>query len=264
MSYNVAVPLAGYAGWAVLNRTIESQQDALNESAEIKRNTEYFEANIGNITSAEELMADRRLLTVALDAFGLGEDINSTYLIQKILSDGTEADDALANKLGDASYVSLSEAFGFGNTDGPDLTSSAFASDIIERYQNTKFVESVGESSEAIELALITQSAMPDITAKDTTDNGLWYTILGNESVRAVFETALGLPEEIGSIDIDQQVTEFREKSKRYFGNGEVSQFSEPEKLDELIRLFLARSEINELGSGSTAAENALTLISGG
>lgn len=263
MSYSVVVPFGGYAGWAFLERTMDSQKDAFTESSSMKRDTDYFRENIGSVSSVEDLMADRRLLTVALGAFGLDDDINNTYFIQKVLSDGTDDAGALANKLSDKSYLNLSQAFGFGGTEGDSVTSDTFADDIITRYQDEQFEMSLGEASDDMRLALNVKTELASLAATDTTENGLWYSILGSESVRAVFETALGLPEAIGAIDIDQQVSEFREKSKRYFGDGEVAQFSNPEKREELIRLFLARSEISELGSGSSSAQNALTLLSG-
>ncbi len=77
MTFQPVVPLGGYAGWAFLNRTQTAQQSAFDESATIVRQTSYFEENIGNITTAEDLVNDRRLLEVALGAFGLDEDINN-------------------------------------------------------------------------------------------------------------------------------------------------------------------------------------------
>jgi hypothetical protein len=71
MTFQPLIPLAGYSGWAFLNRTMDSQKSAFNESNEIKRDTEYFKENIGSVESAEDLMSDRRLLSVALGAFGL-------------------------------------------------------------------------------------------------------------------------------------------------------------------------------------------------
>lgn len=263
MSYQVVVPLSGYAGWAALNRTMDTQKVAFNESTVIQRETDYFRENIGSITSAEELMADRQLLTVALGAFGLDDDIDSTYFIQKVLEDGTEADNALANKLTDSSYFNLSQAFGFGDSNSAGNDLSTIAEDIITRHQDKQFAISVGETDENMRLALNIEAALPDIASADSTDNGRWYSILGNESVRTVFETALGLPDSIGTLDIDLQVSQFRDKAERYFGDGEISQFSDPANRDELVRLFMARSEIAELSAVNSSAQNALTLLSG-
>ena len=105
-----------------------------------------------------------------------------------------------------------------------------------------------------------------DLTAlveKDTTENGRWYSIMGNEALRTVFETALGLPSSISGLDLDQQLTNFRDKAEQYLGSSEVSQFSDPAKKDELVKLFLIRSELNSGASGTSAASNALALLTG-
>ena len=83
------------------------------------RDTDYFAAKIGEIDSAEQLVSDRRLLSVALGAFGLHADIDNKYFIRKVLEDGVLKEDALANRLTDERYKSLTKAFGFGDFSVP-------------------------------------------------------------------------------------------------------------------------------------------------
>ncbi|MEM5476673.1 DUF1217 domain-containing protein [Pacificibacter sp. AS14] len=262
MTYQPIIPLSGFSGWAFLNRTMESQKSAFNESASIQRDTDYFRENIGSVTSAEDLMSDHRLLTVALGAFGLDEDIGNKYFIQKVLTDGTIDDDALANKLSDTAYLELSKAFGFGDFDTPNTALSFFPDEIISKYQDTQFEVAVGEQDNDMRMALNVDRELSEIVDSDTTDNGAWYAVLGDEAVRTVFETALGLPSSIGTLDLDLQLKSFREKTDQYFGETEIAQFSDPEKRDELVRLFMVRSEIAAGGAGTSSAQNALTLLS--
>jgi len=77
MSFTPVIPMTGYAGWAFLSRTLERQQESFVESGTVKRAAEYFRENIGKATTAEALVGDRRLLEVALGAFGLEDDINA-------------------------------------------------------------------------------------------------------------------------------------------------------------------------------------------
>lgn len=262
MTFQPIIPLAGYSGWAFLNRTMDSQKSAYNASAEIKRDTEYFKENIGSVETVEDLMSDRRLLSVALGAFGLGEDIDSKFFVQKVLTDGTIDSDALANKLSDKRYLEFSRAFGFGDFETPNTVLSAFPNDIISKYQDVQFETAVGEQNNSMRLALNLDRELSEIAAKDTSDNGAWYGVMGNTAVRTVFETALGLPSSIGSLDLDQQLTGFREKTEQYFGDSEISQFSDPEKRDELVRLYLVRNEIAQGNVGTSSAQNALALLS--
>ena len=54
----------------------------------VKSATAYYEANIGSVTSIKDLVGNYRLLSYALDAYGLGDQIDSTALITKVLEGG--------------------------------------------------------------------------------------------------------------------------------------------------------------------------------
>lgn len=263
MSYQPVVPFGGYAGWVVLQRTKDNQQEAFNASSEIKRDIDYFRENIAEVKSAEELVSNFRLLKVALGAFGLDDDINNKYFIERVLDEGTLDSDSLSNKLSDKRYFQFSEAFGFGNFDIPNTVLSDFPDEIISSYQNKQFEIAVGEQNDDMRLALNIETELTEIANKDTTGNGRWYSVMGNEAVRSVMQTALGLPSSVSTLDLDQQLTIFKDKAKQYFGNSEVAQFSDPEKREDLVKLFLIRSEINAGSTGTSAASNALALLTG-
>ncbi|WP_226551498.1 MULTISPECIES: DUF1217 domain-containing protein [Celeribacter] len=263
MSYQPIVPFSGYAGWVVLQRTKDTQQAAFNNSAEIQREADYFRENISKINSAEELVSDYKLLKVALGAFGLDDDINNKFFIEKVLDEGTLDKKSLSNKLSDKRYFEFSKAFGFGDFDIPNTVMSTFPDEILSAYQEKQFQIAVGNQDQNMRLALNLDDDLAALVEKDTTDNGRWYSIMGNEALRTVFETALGLPNSISGLDLDQQLTSFRDKAKQYLGNSEVSQFADPEKKDELVKLFLIRSEINAGSTGTSAASNALALLTG-
>lgn len=262
MSFQPIVPFGGYSGWAFLNRTKESQLETFKESTDIKRDVEYFKENIGSIESAEDLVSDRRLRRVALGAFGLDDDINNIYFVQKVLSDGIIDDDALANKLSDKRYHDMAKAFGFGTFETPNTVLSTFPDELATQFEERQFEIAVGNQNETMRMAMTLDREMADMAENSTTDNGRWYSIMGNTAVRSAVETALGLPSSIGSLDLDQQLGEFREKTERYFGETEVSQFSDPEKRTELLRLFLVRSDLQTSFSNNSSAANALTLLS--
>ena len=110
-----------------------------------------FREKIESIKTAEDLVADRELLSVALGAFGLDDDINNTFFIRKVLEDGTIDDDALANRLSDSRYADLSEAFGFGTPGFTRTSLSFFADEIVDRYEAQQFQQAVGDQDNDIE-----------------------------------------------------------------------------------------------------------------
>lgn len=135
MTYTPMIAGNGLVGWQMLQSTLESQRIAFNKSTEITRDSEYFKETIGTINSAEELVNDRRLLSVALSAFGMDDQIDSKYLIRRVLEEGTKDDDALANKLSDSRYTVLAEVFDFEKTVSYRTQEEGFADPIFATYE---------------------------------------------------------------------------------------------------------------------------------
>lgn len=263
MSYTPVVPLSGYAGWKFLNRTMEKQQAAFVASAEIQRNEDYFREKIGSISSAEELVADRRLLSVALGAFGLDEDIDNKYFIKKVLEEGTLDEDSLANKLSDKTYLALSEAFGFGDFSTPRTVLSDFADEILAKYETRQFEIAIGDADESMRLAMTVQRELPELAADDASETTKWFKIIGSSTLSEAVRVALGLPESVGSLDVDQQVVVYKQKTEQIFGSSDPAQFTDSEKLDKLVKNYLLLSQLNGT-TGSSTTSAALQVLQGG
>lgn len=125
MFFQPTVGTGGYLGWQVLQRTEETQRQTFEKSPVLERDIDYFRENIGNAKTAKDLVNDRRLLTVALGAFGLGDEIDKRAFIEKILTEGTETQDAFANRLNDPRFQALAKAFSYGNAEGPAISAEA-------------------------------------------------------------------------------------------------------------------------------------------
>lgn len=261
MSFTPVVPFGGYAGWKFLVRTREAQKQAFAESPALQRDEAYFRQKIGSINSAEELVADRRLLSVALDAFGLGDDIDNKYFIRKVLEDGTLDAGALANKLADKRYLEFSKAFGFGDFNVPRTRLSDFADGILASYETRQFEEAVGTQSEAMRLGLNAERELAKLSGRNISNDAKWFSVMGSAPMREVFQTALGLPSSFAAIDIDQQLTSLKDRAERVFGSSDIAQFSDPRKVEDLVRLYLLRAEAQGAGSVYSAQSAALTLL---
>lgn len=263
MSFTPVVPLTGYAGWTFLTRTIDSQKNAFEGSAAVTQSVEYFAENIDDITSAEDLVNDRRLLEVALGAFGLGEDINNKFFIQKILEEGTSSDDALANRLADKRYAAFADAFGFADGDIPATQDPQFAAEVADLYTEKQFEIAVGDQNSDFRIALNAQRELTELADRNISDSAKWFTMMGNPPLRDLFETALALPSEVSQLDLDKQLEIFREKSERRFGTDKISDFADPETQEDLIRLFIVQSEMQAAQTSTSSGAIALTLLQG-
>jgi hypothetical protein len=260
MSFTPVVPFGGYAGWAFLTRTREAQKEAFVANPAIKRDEAYFREKIGTIRTAEDLVTDRRLMGVALGAFGLDADINSKYFIRKVLEDGTTDPTALANKLADKRYLEMSKAFGFGDFPIPRTQLSDFADTIIARFQIRQFEAAVGTQNDTMRLALNAERELGVLAGRPLSNDGKWFTVMGSAPLRTVMQTALGLPQSFASIDLDQQLKVFKDRAESFFGTSDMGAFTDPAKVENVLRLFLLRSQ-SQAGAGPATGQSAALAI---
>jgi hypothetical protein len=261
MTFQPVLPMSGYAGWTFLKRTIDRQQAAQQASPVQKRDEAYFRDRIGKVQTAAELVADKRLLRISLAAFGLEGDVNSRAFIQKILEGGTLKEGSLANKLADKQYQKFSAAFGFGDFSVPRTQISTFAEEILTQFRARSFETAVGAQNNGFRLALNAEREIPALASRSVSETAKWFTLLGNAPLREVMQTALGLPKSFASIDLDQQVSVMRARTEAAFGAPTVSQFSDPLRMEALVRRFHTRAEMQDQGSGVSPAAIALTLL---
>jgi Protein of unknown function (DUF1217) len=261
MTFQPVLALGGYAGWGFLKRTMATQQTAQQASPANKRDEAYFRDKIGKIDSAEQLVADKRLLRISLTAFGLEGDVNSSAFIRKVLEDGTLKEGTLSSRLANKQYQKFSAAFGFGDYSVPRTKLSDFADKILAQFRTRQFETAVGDQNNTYRLALNAEREIPAIAAQRLSENGKWFTILGNAPLRDMFQTALGLPKSFASIDLDQQVTVMKARAEMAFGSDSVSQFSDPKVMEALTRRFLLRSDSQALAGATSPAAIALQLL---
>lgn len=260
MSYQPVLSSGGLIGWSVLQRTMETQTKVFDQSPEILRDTQYFEENIGKIDTAEQLVADRRLLRVTLGAFGLSDDIDNRYFIQKILEEGSLSDDALAVKMTDTRYKDLTSTFGFGDFDTPRSKISDFGEKITAQYRERQFEVAVGQQDDTMRLALNAKRELAELATSTSSEDTVWYLVLGSTPLRQVFETALNLSSSFAQLDIDRQLEDIKERTDSLFGDRSVSQFTDPEATEKLVTRYLLMSQISSITT-SSPGQIALTLL---
>ena len=261
MTFQPVLALGGFAGWGFLKRTMAAQQTVQQATSTNKRDEAYFREKIGKIDTADQLVADKRLLRITLTAFGLEGDVNSAAFIKKVLSDGTLKEGTLSSRLANKQYEKLSATFGFGDFAVPRNKLSDFPDKILAQVRTRQFETAVGAENNTYRLALNAEREIPAIAKQTLSENGKWFTILGNPPLREVIQTALGLPKSFASIDLDQQVKVLKTRAEAAFGSASVGQFSDPKKLDALIARFLLRADTQDLLAATSPAALALRLL---
>jgi hypothetical protein len=253
------VPFGGYAGWKVFERTAARQFETFAKSPELQRDLAYFREKIGEVTSAEALVADRRLLNVALGAFGLETEIAKKAIIRRVLEQPPADPQSFANRLNDPRWRAFARTFGFASG-APAFSSAAFQRDIEARHAERSFEQAVGEADANFRLALNFRREIKTIAEGASVDRAGWFQILGQQPLRRVVEAAFGLPESFASLDVDRQRAVLEAKAEQAFGVRSAAAFASAEAVDTTLRrFFLADAAQSAPATGRGVA--ALTLL---
>ncbi len=253
------VPFGGWAGWRYLQRTAPEQQARAAAAPATAREIAAFRDRIGRIGSAAELVADRPLLKVALGAFGLEERLEARAFLRQVLDSPASDPKALANRLADSRWAEFARTFGFADPGGPRTRDPGFADRIAALYARRQFEAGVGERDAALRFALNADREIAALAARSGSDAAAWFGAMGQRPVRKVLETAFGLPESFGRLDLDRQRATFRDRARSTFGSPDFAQFRDPARREALIRLYLARDAMS--APAAQPAGLALTLL---
>lgn len=260
MSFLPLIPTGGYAGWRFLQRTLEQQAETHARTPAAQRDETYFRERIGQVTSAAELVDDRRLLSITLAAFGLSDDLPNRAFIQRVLESPAGESRSFVNRLADKRYTELASAFDFASDAAPRNQEPDFADKMLSSFRARRFEEAVGQQDQSMRLALALKRDLSALASSGQSEEAQWFRVLGTPSLRKVFETAFQLPTSFGALDLDRQVDILRMRTKRAFGEAEIAQFTDPEKLERLARNFFTSEQVSQIKAISGQAA-ALTLL---
>ena len=264
MAFIPLLPVGGVAGWSLLQRIEDQQRQTFASSSDITQATTHFENRINSAVAAEDLVKDRRLLRVALGAFGLEDEIDKRAFIQKVLESDPLDSRSFANRLVDPRYREMANAFGYGSMLGPRVADVGFASEITDAYRERQFEVAVGAADSDLRMALNARRELRKHAAAAEAsgrDGSAWFEALGDRPLRVVIEKAYGLPSAFAQIDLDKQRETLRGKTRELFGDESIAVFSDPDKIDAIIRRFLARSTAEQGASGYVAGQGAVALL---
>ncbi|MGO9133192.1 MAG: DUF1217 domain-containing protein [Methylovirgula sp.] len=215
-----------------------------------ERATAYFQANIGKVTSASQLVANSQLYNYVLKAFGLQDMSNAKALILKVLNGGT-ASNSFAASLNDARYMALVTAFNF-KTNGTSTTSSTTTQQTTVSNFNEQALESnTAQENQGAQMALYFKRMASQITSP--------YSILADTTLLKVFETTFNLSSSFSQQGIDVQAQEVSQMVN-------VTKLqSDPTYLNQFLNRFTAAYDAqNPTGTVSSTPANALLVTSPG
>ncbi|MCX8996345.1 DUF1217 domain-containing protein [Rhizobiaceae bacterium BDR2-2] len=139
--------LSTYTSYLIVSKDVNTSLNRVASQAMVKRDTEYYQANIGNVTSVDEFMADYRLYSYATKAYGLEDMTYAKAFIRKVLESDLTDSNSFANKLTDKRYQEFAAAFNFtGGTRAAQ--SGAQEADLLAAYEASFSAQEAGINAE--------------------------------------------------------------------------------------------------------------------
>ncbi|MBZ9892043.1 DUF1217 domain-containing protein [Mesorhizobium sp. BR1-1-3] len=224
--------------------TTESALGLIAPNADyIKSETAYYLANVTNVKSIDDLMANSRLYNYVLSAYGLDPATESKDLIRNVLAGGIRDADSVANKMTNKAYAGLAAAFNFEQYGEAATTINPAQQPTVDKYMRQTLEEDAGQTNQGVRLALYFDRKAPTITS--------WYDVLADTALASVVRTVLGLPDSFATADVDKQAQLFEQKL-------DISDFSDPEKLGKFLTRFTSMYEINNPTSSAVTSVSVL------
>jgi hypothetical protein len=237
---------------SIQNNLARYQKMVANEPS-VKTATAYYAANIGSVKSIKDLVGNYRLLSYALTAYGLGDQVNNKALVTKVLeggvtnSDGSNNPKALANTLANANWAKFAKAFDFLGSGASSVTSSTAVATTEAAYGEQTLETQQGKQDVGVQLALYFQRVAPTIKSA--------YSVLGDKNLLEAFQTIYGVTlNSNGNIDANAAIVD---------RTMPIKDLQDPTKLKQLTARFTAQYTLL-YGPGGQNASSPLTATSSG
>jgi len=224
------------AYYVAMTRSDTSQSTKDKAEAEIA----YYRSKLQTLETVDEIVSDPRLTKLLLVAEGFKASDVKPETLRQVLTSDLDDPKSFANSLNDVRLQKLAGSFNFDakgfietrtavgvqNERGVIETSHLFLTQMLE--------EEAGEENVGARLALYFQRMAPTLNSV--------YEILADTALAEFIRTAMSIPAETAASDIDLQKKLIERKL-------DIKDLQDPEKVDIMVRRFLALYDVENSGS---------------
>lgn len=208
-----------------------SKQDQAKVKVQAQKDATDYQQAIGSIDSVSELLANRKMVNFILVAKGLDPAKVSTAYLKKIFASDLNDPKSFANTESDPRFAEIAASFNFdknGNVArlpmvGPQKRDQYLATQ--KNFLEQSLEQQQGDTNPGVRLALYFQRKAGDITSA--------YDILADKALSEVFRTTFDLPDQMASMQIDQQA----KIVEKYLN---LKDLGDPAKVAKLLSRFSA------------------------
>ena len=123
-------------GLNMIQKDMAKTYSRIAADKQVARETDYYKANIGKITSVEDFLKNDRLYQYAMKSYGMEDMIYAKGFMKKVLQSDLTDDNSFANKLTDDRYRKFALAFNFGN-EATAVQTQAQKDDVLGLYDQS-------------------------------------------------------------------------------------------------------------------------------
>jgi hypothetical protein len=240
------MPMTTTTDYLTVSHNLARYQTMTAAEPAVKSATAYYQANIGKVKSIQDFVKNYRLLSYALNAYGLGDQINNKALVAKVLEGGVSSPKSLANTLSNANWKAFATAFNFVGEGAASVSSASAVKTTTAGYVEQQLESDQGSQDVGVQLALYFQRVAPTVTSE--------YGILADKNLYEVAQTIFGLSPKTNVSGIDAQAKALSKEMP-------LTGLQNAKKLQQLVTRFTAMYDLDYgPASGSTSS---LTVSSG-
>lgn len=221
--------LSTFTSYNLINKDLTKSLARTAKETDVKREIDYYKANVGKIKSIDDLMKNDRIYRFAMKAYGLEDLAYAKAMIRKVLEGGVEDTKALANKLSDPRFKALATAFDFKAFGETATVTQAVEKDTVDAFVRQELETNAGEQSEGVRLALYFQRKAASVTSP--------YGILADKALLKVYQTTFDISPMSSLQSIETQAATVKKML-------DVKDLQDPAKVQKLIQKFAAKFDI--------------------
>jgi hypothetical protein len=136
-----------YLSYDLINRDVRGNLERVASSNQVARERDYYNENIGKMTTLDDFMEDYRLYSYAMKAHGLEDMTYAKAFMKKVLESDLSDTNSFANKLTDQRYRQFAASFSFSTDTAVTQTKRQIES-VIDSFKSAKQDEAASVAAE--------------------------------------------------------------------------------------------------------------------
>ena len=235
--------LSTTAAYLAVSSNLSRAQAAVSANPAVQRQTAYYLANIGKVTTVKDFVNNYQLFSYAMKAYGLNDLTYAKGLITKVLDGGVTDKTALANTMSDPRYKAFATAFDFVGKGADATKSTAATTDTMNKFIEQTLEDQQGNQNTGVKLALYFQRNAASVTST--------YGLLADSAMLKVVQTTFGLSPNSAQADVDVQAAYLNKIMN-------IKDLQDPTKVNALVKRFTAMWDASGNNPQATASSSVL------